>query len=304
MTSGYCGRFAPSPTGPLHFGSLVAAVGSYLDARAANGRWLVRIEDLDPPRKVAGASDDILRTLEQFGLHWDGSVLYQSQRQEAYDAALDRLAQQHLTYPCACSRQEIQATGSKIYPGTCRNGLAAGREPRSLRLRVDDQPIEFTDRVFGPSQQALADQVGDFILRRADGLTAYQLAVVVDDAAQGVSDVVRGHDLFDNTPRQIYLQRCLNLPVPHYLHLPLVCWPDGSKYSKQTCAPPVSGQAATKILAQVLCLLGQPVADELAGASLDSFWQWAISAWNTRRIPAQTSIVFNPDDNHSPVRSA
>ncbi len=301
-----CGRFAPSPPGPLHFGSLVAAVGSYLDARSVNGRWLVRIEDLDPPREIAGASDDILRTLERFGLYWDGSVRYQSQHQAAYDQAIDTLELQGLTYPCSCSRRDIQAAGanSSIYPGTCRNGLPTGRKPRSLRLRVDNHHINFTDRLSGPSCQALAEQVGDFILRRADGLIAYQLAVVVDDAAQGITDVVRGHDLFDNTARQIYLQRCLGLPTPNYLHLPVVCWPNGSKYSKQTRAPSISAQSPSRLLAQALCFLGQPVPAGLADETLDTFWQWAISAWDSRRIPTQASIPFNPETSRTSVLPA
>ena len=215
------GRFAPSPSGPLHFGSMVAALGSCLSARAAGGRWLLRIEDVDTPRTVPGAADGILRTLEHFGFEWDGPVLYQSQRLAAYGAALEELKQAGLAYGCACSRKEIadSAThaaidGGLAYPGTCRKGLPDGRAARAWRLRVDNGEVAFIDRLQGRVVQHLEDDVGDFVLRRADGLFAYQLAVVVDDAAQGVTEVVRGADLADNTARQILLQRALGVPTP------------------------------------------------------------------------------------------
>ncbi|HSD41782.1 MAG TPA: tRNA glutamyl-Q(34) synthetase GluQRS, partial [Burkholderiales bacterium] len=207
----YRGRFAPSPSGPLHFGSLVAALGSYLDARMHAGEWLVRMEDLDPPREAPGAADEILRTLESLGLEWDGGVMRQSTRSDAYRSALAQLDKTGATYPCACTRAEISDSavggtdGSLVYPGTCRNGLPAGRTRRATRVRVGEAVIDFEDAVRGPQRQPLADVVGDFVLLRADGLFAYQLAVVVDDAAQGITDVVRGADLLDSTPRQILL---------------------------------------------------------------------------------------------------
>ena len=284
MESTYRGRFAPSPTGPLHFGSLVTAVGSFLDARSVGGTWLVRIEDLDPPREIPGATDDILRTLESFGLYWDETVLYQSRNQEAYQDALETLSQQHWIYPCGCSRRDIRkiAGQTPIYPGTCRNGLAPDREARSLRMRVDNTIIDFQDRLVGTLQENLATEVGDFIVKRADGLFAYQLAVVVDDAAQGITDIVRGHDLFDNTARQIYLQQQLGFPTPRYLHLPLATWPDGSKYSKQTHAPSVSNQNTEAILLQALRFIGQKVPEDLANEKLDAIWQWAIENWDSQ----------------------
>ncbi|HHL72854.1 MAG TPA: tRNA glutamyl-Q(34) synthetase GluQRS, partial [Bacteroidetes bacterium] len=257
----YVGRFAPSPSGPLHFGSLVAALGSYLDARAQGGRWLVRMEDLDPPREMPGAADDILRTLDVFALLHDGDVMYQSRRHEAYQAALDQLVEQGMAYPCACTRREIREAGTPggIYPGTCRNGLPPGRKARSVRLRVDDTITRFTDRLQGPVHENPGQQAGDFILRRADGLYAYQLAVIIDDAAQGITDVVRGADLLDSTCRQILLQHRLDLPTPDYLHLPVAVKPDGAKLSKQTFAAPLDRQQPTSQLARALRFLGHPV---------------------------------------------
>ncbi len=237
--SRYRGRFAPSPTGPLHFGSLVAAVGSFLHARAQGGEWRVRIEDLDPPREVSGAADDILRTLDSFGLHWDGEVMYQSRRCETYEAALAQLKDAGVLYPCACTRREIADSSvsgleGPVYPGTCRAGLAPGRVARAWRVRTDNRAIEFEDGLQGVIRSALEDDIGDFVVQRADGFFAYQLAVVVDDAAQGISEIVRGADLLDSTPRQIHLQRLLGLPTPGYLHLPIVLNANGEKLSKQT----------------------------------------------------------------------
>ncbi len=293
MKSPYRGRFAPSPSGPLHFGSLIAAVGSYLDARAVGGTWLVRIEDLDPPRVVPGAADDILRTLELYGLCWDESVLYQSQNQEAYQQALNRLTDLNDTYPCSCSRREIrEATGqTSIYPGTCRKGAAKNNTPQTIRLRVENTVIEYQDRLAGTVQENLATQVGDFVIQRADGLFAYQLAVVVDDAAQGITDVVRGHDLFDNTARQIHLQQQLGYQTPHYLHLPIAAWPDGSKYSKQTHAPTISPENPAAQLIQALQFLGQAIPQELASEKLATLWQWAIENWRIQQIPEKSAII-------------
>ena len=290
----YRGRFAPSPTGPLHFGSLVAAVGSYLDARTQGGEWWVRMEDVDTPRCVPGAADDILRTLESFGFEWDGSVWVQSQRLGVYQAALDDLVRRGMAYPCACSRKDIldagaavASDGGRVYPGMCRAGmrpLAAGREA-AWRLRVPDQPVCFTDRLLGEHTQDLAKDVGDFVLLRADGLFAYQLAVVVDDAEQGMTDVVRGADLLDSTARQIWLQQCLRVPTPRYAHLPLVKNAAGEKLSKQTLAPALDKDHAANQLVQALVFLGQDAPAGLASNGLTTVWQWAQDHWNAQRIP-------------------
>ena len=243
---GYVGRFAPSPSGPLHAGSLVAALASWLDARAHGGRWLLRIEDLDAPREVPGAAVGIIDSLRAFGLHRDGDIMVQSTRQAAYEAAFDRLMAQGVIYPCACTRREIADSVSHkrqhafgrelVYPGTCREGLAPGRAARSWRVRVPDERICFEDAVAGPQAQNLASVLGDFVLRRADGQWAYQLAVVADDAAQGVTHVVRGADLIDSTVRQIHLCRLLGFATPQYLHVAVVTNAHGEKLSKQTRA--------------------------------------------------------------------
>ena len=276
------GRFAPSPTGPLHFGSLVAALASWLDARAAGGRWLVRIEDLDAPRNQPGAAEEILQTLQRIGLYWDGEVVYQSRRAAAYEEALKHLRDR--VYPCGCTRREIAdsslglaADGARIYPGTCRAGLQ-GRAARAWRLKVSDEEISFVDRVQGVVAQNLARDVGDFVLKRADGLFAYQLAVVVDDAAQGVTDVVRGADLLESTARQVYLQRQLGLPTPRYLHVPAAVNAAGEKLSKQTGARPASPAdvpAALKFLGQ------QPAANPAD----------AVRAWDPALIPARRAAA-------------
>lgn len=239
----YCGRFAPTPSGPLHFGSLVAAVASYLRARAAGGRWHVRIEDIDAPRVVVGAADDILRTLEAFGLEWDGPVVYQSHNLGAYEAALASLAARGLTYACTCTRREIADSSlggidGPIYPGTCRERADVCARA-AIRVRTQDRWIEFEDAVVGSVRQNLAREIGDFVLRRADGLFSYQLAVVVDDAALGVTEVVRGADLISSTARQIYLQQSLGYSTPRYCHIAVVRNDRGEKLSKQTSAPPL-----------------------------------------------------------------
>ncbi len=291
----YRGRFAPSPTGPLHFGSLVAAVGSYLEAKSRGGLWLLRMEDLDPPREQPGAAERILRTLEACGMNWDGEPMYQSQRADAYRAALARLQTQGLAYPCACTRREIADSslshdGALIYPGTCRMGLAPGKTARAIRLRVDHGLIEFDDAIQGRLGQDLAAEVGDFVLLRADGLYAYQLAVVVDDAAQGITDVVRGADLLDSTPRQIYLQRLLGLSTPRYLHLPAAVNAAGEKLSKQTRAAPVDERDPVPVLAQVMDFLGQAPPAQLRRATLAEFWDWALAHWDAERIPRRRSL--------------
>ncbi len=303
-SAGYRGRFAPSPTGPLHFGSLVAAVGSYLDARAQGGEWLLRIEDVDGPRTVPGAADGILHTLEGFGFEWDGEVLVQSRRLDLYHSALVQLQLDGWVYPCACSRSEIAAAtrqlsvdGGLLYPGSCREGLPEGRAARAWRLRVPDREFCFVDRVQGETRQNLERDVGDFVLLRADGQYAYQLAVVFDDAAQGVNSVVRGVDLLDSTARQMWLQACLGLPMPRYAHLPVAVNAAGEKLSKQTRAAAVIPEAGTALLASVLRFLGHSVPDEMTKASLRDFWAWAIAAWSIEHVPSVRAIF--PGD--SPV---
>ncbi len=286
------GRFAPSPTGPLHFGSLVAAVGSYLDARCRGGRWLLRMEDVDAPRNVPGAAEDILSTLERMGFEWDGEVLWQSRRLDAYRAALDALRARGLAFPCGCTRKEIADSQSSLtagvelrYPGTCRAGLPAGREARAWRLRGVPGAVGFRDRLQGEMAQDVLESVGDFVLLRADGLFAYQLAVVVDDAAQGVTDVVRGADLLDSTPRQIALQRALGLPTPVYLHLPVAANSAGEKLSKQTLARAIAGRPPAALLSAALAFLGQPLPPDGARLPLPELWAWALAHWNPAAIP-------------------
>jgi glutamyl-Q tRNA(Asp) synthetase len=290
--SGYVGRFAPSPTGPLHLGSLVAAVASHLDARAHGGQWLLRIEDIDEPRTVPGADRAIIDLLARFGMHSDQPVIWQSERKALYRDAFERLERSGHIYPCGCSRREIAdsraslgadaAEGELLYPGTCRNGLEPGRMARAWRLRVDGAPpIRWFDRAGGLREETLAATVGDFVIRRADGLWAYQLAVVVDDALQGVTDVVRGADLTGSTARQIYLQQRLGFDHPRYLHVPLVCGPDGRKLSKQNGAEPLDSSNPVAALNRALSYLDiAPV----AVASVDQFWQAAVECWLARAI--------------------
>jgi glutamyl-Q tRNA(Asp) synthetase len=296
----YIGRFAPSPTGPLHAGSLVAALASYLDAKAHGGQWLVRIEDVDEGRSVAGAAEGILQLLDKLGMHWDGEVVWQSRRKHLYEEAAASIAAH--TYPCGCNRREIADSrlgfapdGAAIYPGTCRHGLPPGRTMRSLRVRVPDpgqDEISFTDRMAGTVTQHLATQSGDFVLKRADGYWAYQLAVVVDDALQGVTDVVRGADLIDSTPRQIYLQHLLKAPTPRYLHVPVVRNENGEKLSKQTGAQaldPRDDEEALALLVRSGRFLGLPLAP---AASLREFWDKAVPAWSA--LLAATPVRGRP----------
>jgi glutamyl-Q tRNA(Asp) synthetase len=292
----YIGRFAPSPTGPLHVGSLVAAVASFLDARAAGGRWLVRMEDLDRPRCEPGAADTILRQLEAYGLVWDGAVLYQSRRDDAYTAALDTLRSQGAVFPCTCTRSQLapaprNAEGEIVYPGTCRLHSPPRGAAHAWRVRVGEVSTHFVDRLHGALQQDLAGEVGDFVVRRADGLFAYQLAVVVDDAFQGVTHVVRGADLLWNTPRQIYLQGLLGLPTPAYAHVPLVTNAAGQKLSKQTLAPALPERGRRAVLAQALAALAHPVPAELVGAGPTELLAWASAHWQIERVPLQPTIA-------------
>ncbi|HET8875147.1 MAG TPA: tRNA glutamyl-Q(34) synthetase GluQRS [Casimicrobiaceae bacterium] len=292
----YRGRFAPSPTGPLHFGSLVAAMASYADARRNAGAWLVRIEDVDVPRARPRAADDILHALEGYGFEWEGPVWRQSSRRDAYEAALARLAAAGLAYACVCTRQALAAQpigriGERVYPGTCRDGIghhgdrAAERTRRAaVRVRVPSARIAFTDRLHGLQQQRLDEDVGDFVVRRSDGLCAYQLAVVVDDAAQRITDVVRGADLLASTPRQIFLQRALGVATPRYLHVPVAVDARGAKLSKQTAATPLPA-APLPALHAAWRFLGQCAPSDPA-CPVSEFWTWAIAHWDAGRIPA------------------
>jgi len=322
-TRGYRGRFAPSPTGSLHFGSLVAAIGSYLDAKHHHGTWLVRIEDLDTPRCTPEAADDILRTLEAFGLHSDETVLYQSQRTSAYEEALLRLKSINATYPCCCTRKEIADSAlhgieGLIYPGNCREGIPTGREGRSWRVKTDyfyrhsrlrgrtsDLPahglsrmasssindeaqgiatVTFNDALQGRITQNLETEIGDFVVKRADGLFAYQLAVVVDDAFQSITHIVRGADLLASISRQIYLQRLLGLATPDYGHLPVAVNNAGEKLSKQTQAAPVNRAQTNATMLLVLNFLQQQPPAELADYDVRTILDWAIQHWDAAKL--------------------
>lgn len=293
----YRGRFAPSPSGPLHFGSLVAALGSYVDARHYQGEWLIRIEDLDSPREKPGAAASILRTLEAFRFEWDGEVLYQSSpdRQHAYQQALEQLASQGMSYLCACSRKEISSISAMgiegpIYPGTCRLLPQVGRNARTVRIRTDDRLVEFQDLICGHLQQRIDSEIGDFVIHRADGLFSYQLAVVIDDAYQGISRIVRGADLLLSTPRQIYLQHLLSLQTPVYAHLPLVRDAKGRKLSKYSMVQPVNDKDPLTALIAAWQFLGQTISDHQL-ESLDEFWPWAIAEWDLSRVPVDRSSL-------------
>ena len=286
----YRGRFAPSPTGPLHFGSLVAAVGSFLEARTRGGDWLVRMEDPDPPRIVPGAAEEILRALDASGMHWDGPVVRQSTRSAAYHSALHRLRARGMVYSCACSRREIADSAISgieglVYTGACRSGVPHDKRARAQRVVTRGAVIAFDDALQGHVEHDLEKEVGDFVLYRADRVYAYQLAVVIDDAEQGITDVVRGSDLLDSTSRQIHLQRLLALPTPRYAHLPVAVGEAGEKLSKQTFAAPVNAKRPVPALAQALAFLGQRPPADLARASLTDVWQWALTSWNLARVP-------------------
>ena len=288
-TPAYIGRFAPTPSGYLHFGSLVAALASYLDARAVNGRWLLRMEDLDPPREVPGAQQAILATLESYGLHWDGELVQQSERHAEYRALVERLLERGLAYACTCSRKRLEAYQG-IYPGFCRDSGHL-RENAAIRLHVPERRYGFDDRVQGHYSQDLAREVGDFVIQRRDGLYAYQLAVVLDDAWQGVTDVVRGADLLDSTPRQIALQGLLGLPTPGYAHLPLVREADGTKLAKSLDALPVDAADPVPSLRAAYGLLGQD-AGVLAGRmSAPLALDRALSHFDPERVPRHDVVL-------------
>ena len=282
------GRFAPSPTGPLHLGSLLAATASYLEAHRRNTPWHLRFDDLDAPRSEPGAEDAIKQGLEDHALLWDGAVDHQSQHADAYADALNRLLDMDALFYCTCSRRQLR--NSTTYPGTCR----AHRAPRSdaaLRLAVDDRMVHFEDAVQGPQKEAVSASVGDFIVRRRDGLVAYQLATAVDDGDPAIDHVVRGADLLDNTPRQLYLMELLELSVPTYAHVPVVLHPDGAKLSKQTGAAPVRSSNAPGNLVDVLTLLGAQPPPMARQWSCDEVLAWARPRWNLDNVPRVSGLI-------------
>lgn len=291
----YIGRFAPSPTGPLHFGSLLAAVGSFLEARTRGGRWLLRIENVDRTREVPGAADLILSTLEQFGFDWDGPVVVQSERTAAYEAALEHLQRSGNLFPCSCSRSEFGAAPGGLeetrYPGTCRKGPRFPERAIALRFRVPAGRVSFNDRIQGPVAMDVAASSGDFIVRRRDGYVAYQLAVVVDDAAAGVTDVVRGADLMDSTPRQLLLQQALGLSSPTHAHLPLAVDPAGAKLSKSAQSLPIDSERADALLWQALTVLKQNPPVDLHSAALPEIWAWARAHWSLAPLHAVKTVA-------------
>lgn len=289
------GRFAPSPTGPLHFGSLVAAVASYLQARVHDGRWLVRIEDIDPPREQPGATDLILTALEAYGFDRDGDVIYQSSNAGAHESALESLLDNSLAYHCGCSRKDLadaprSALGT-IYPGTCRNGC--NKTETAVRIRTDDAPISFEDGLQGRQTQRLESQSGDFIIKRRDGLIAYQLAVVVDDELEGITEVVRGIDIMDSTARQIWLQQLLAYQTPDYIHIPVVTHPDGDKLSKLTGAPGIPLDEVRPMLVMALRALRQTPPADLVDSSLPDIWRWAMQNWKLEPLQGVTDVSID-----------
>lgn len=288
----YVGRFAPSPTGPLHFGSLLAAVASYLQARKRRGRWLLRIEDIDPPREQPGAARRIVEALERYGFQWDGAVTNQSDSHEAHAAALERLLDAGHAYRCGCSRSDLadapRGPLGIIYPGTCREGCSA--EETAIRVRTDDSVIRFVDGLQGAHEERLESESGDFIVWRRDGLVAYHLAVVVDDHAQGITEIVRGIDLMESTCRQIWLQRLLGFSTPGYLHIPVAAHPDGQKLSKATGATAVSLGHPQAVLVQALRALGQEPPAGLGDADLHDVWRWAIENWRIEVLAGKSQI--------------
>lgn len=291
----YRGRFAPSPSGPLHLGSLITAAGSYLQAKSQQGEWLVRIDDIDPPREEAGASDAILTSLEHFGFEWDGPVTYQSSRHAIYHDALNSLQAMGKIYPCACSRKIItqaqaELPNNNIYPATCRHGLAKGQSGRMLRMNTQGIMIEFEDRIQGQCHYPLETDIGDYVVLRAGGLFAYQLATGVDDAQQGITEVVRGSDLLDSTPCQILIQQSLGLSTPIYAHLPVALNEYGQKLSKQHHATPLNADQAPAQLWQALNFLGQGPPKDLCKETLMTLWQWALQNWQVSKIPKQQTI--------------
>ncbi|MFQ5549492.1 MAG: tRNA glutamyl-Q(34) synthetase GluQRS [Woeseia sp.] len=293
----YVGRFAPSPTGPLHLGSLLAAVASYLQARSRSGRWHVRVEDIDPPRQQEGAIEEILNALERFGFEWDGPVTFQSENAERHHQVVADLQAAGNAYPCSCARRDL-ATARRgplgaIYPGTCRDGCKG--DALAVRVRTSDTAVEFVDQLQGTQRQCLESESGDFVIQRRDGLIAYHLAVVIDDFDQGMTEIVRGIDLLDSTPRQIHLQRLLGFPTPAYLHIPIAENVRGQKLSKQTGAPALPLDGVNRIVVNALEALGQLPPADLAVASLNDVWAWSIEHWNPGALLGRTAIAAEQD---------
>jgi glutamyl-Q tRNA(Asp) synthetase len=288
----YVGRFAPSPTGPLHFGSLLAAVASYLQARVNQGKWLLRVEDIDPPREQHGADILIVNALEAYGFEWDGPLTYQRQFQKRHEELVQVLLDDGQAYPCSCSRRDLAGArrGSlgAIYPGTCRSGCQSS--DAAIRVRTDDEPIRFVDALQGEQRQRLESESGDFIIKRRDGLVAYHLAVVADDHDQGITEIVRGIDLLDSTPRHIHLQRLLGFATPGYLHIPVAENKDGQKLSKLTGAAAIDQQEVRPVLVCALDALGQKPPGDLAASSLGTIWEWAAANWRPEVMQDQKSI--------------
>jgi glutamyl-Q tRNA(Asp) synthetase len=290
----YCGRFAPSPTGPLHFGSLLAAVASYLEANRHAGRWLLRIENIDPPREQPAASERIVTALEAYGFEWHGPVIYQADSEAAHREALASLIQSGLAYGCSCSRRDLSDAprtdlGTR-YPGYCRERHLQSGPDIAIRIRTDDTPVCFVDQLQGPQQQRLGTETGDFVILRKDGLVAYHLAVVVDDNLQGVTHVVRGIDLMDSTPRQIWLQRCLGYESPVYAHFPVAVNADGSKLSKLTGAAAIPLDNVSSTLWSALTALRQEPPEQLATAPTNVIWDWAREHWDLDRLQHMRAI--------------
>jgi glutamyl-Q tRNA(Asp) synthetase len=281
--AGYIGRFAPSPTGPLHFGSLLAALASYLDARANQGKWLLRVEDLDPPREPAGSAELILQQLQEFGMEWDDTVLYQSSRLDAYEEVIDKLQDKGLCYPCDCTRPQIREMGL-VYNGSCRDRSTPPDMPYALRLKTGALKLGFDDEIQGHFAQQIEGEVGDFVIRRKDKQFAYQLAVVVDDEFQNITHVVRGWDLLDSTPRQIYLQKVLDYQKMSYAHVPIIVDKKGQKLSKQSFATPIETDNASQAIYKALTFLGQAPPLEIEKESPKSQLQWAIGSWDSQEV--------------------
>jgi len=286
----YIGRFAPSPTGPVHFGTLLAAVGSFLQAKKNDGKWLIRMEDVDTTRRVPGADKDILDTLEAFGFNWDGDVLYQSNQTEHYQQALQQLQADSLLYPCLCSRKQLAKSSNDIYPGNCRTRTFPESQDHAVRLRAKEINITFDDAIMGLQKQDIKTQCGDFIIKRRDGLFAYQLAVVVDDALQGITEIVRGSDLLASTPQQIYLQQLLGYTTPTYCHLPHAVDKQDNKISKSEAGTKVNIKDKERLLCDALEFLGQQPPFDLADSNIDDIWSWAVTHWNLTNIPSKMHI--------------
>lgn len=290
----YRGRFAPSPTGPLHMGSLIAALASYLDAHAHKGIWLVRMEDLDPPREPEGAADTILGQLESLQLNWHGQVLYQSQRLEAYADALSELKRKQLCFPCSCTRQRLKSLNG-VYDGHCQSAASTPKGTFAMRAAIADDEYCFDDRIQGRFCQQLKNEVGDFVVQRKDGLFAYQLAVTVDDEFQAITDIVRGQDLLDSTPRQIYLQRQLGYHTPRYAHIPVIVNEKGDKLSKQSFAEAIDTHNGSKLIFQALAYLGQSPDSHLLDSDCETLLKWGVENWDIQAVPKLATIPQSPD---------